>query len=503
MANPLKIFVSYAHVDREPNPLNPEGWAAYFLDYLASQLPAGIGRVEYIDLWLDRTDLALNEPTDAQIDGAIDDAAIFLMIASKAYTESTYCMERELPRFLRRQLRDRIFVVERTPVDAAKFPPFYRDLTAIRLWRGDPEKRWRPLDAQVVEEDKGDFYKLVWDLINDLSRLVNDLRSAEAAANGGNWAPTPLMPAADSERAIVFLAEPTDDIAEDLEMGLPKLKGYLQQSGVRLIQPERAVGTIEEYEAALDQLMHDSKIFVQMLSHLAGRQLPSRNPDEEGMRLTAMQLEAARRHRLARMFWRWPKADLTAQAGNIRHFDLLHGRGLQEGEEFHAGTIESFGAAIIKQVQAALAPPAPALNPVERIVVQRFEGDDGIARLITRTLQQLGFPDSSVPQITGDFEADEAEYERMLRLCEVLLIVHGQPPHKEWLAERVREVYRARAERETPFRACGIYDAPPPDKPPIEREKLRRISLIPARNTPAGEVDRQRLENFLAGAGLL
>src|SRR5262245_18609945 len=93
------IFLSYAHVDDEPDPAFPErpGWVNTLVRCLEKRLAMKLGRVDSYDLWFDAR-LAGHVELTPEILGRLRGAAVILLILSPGYLASQWC-RRELEAF--------------------------------------------------------------------------------------------------------------------------------------------------------------------------------------------------------------------------------------------------------------------------------------------------------------------------------------------------------------------------------------------------------------------
>src|SRR5947209_16996190 len=93
------IFVSYARVDDDPMPGEPEGRVTTLVRVLTNHLGRKLGRADAFDVTFDRkfgAGLMLNEA----IRGMVTGSAVLLVMLSPGYVKSEWCAERELKWFL-------------------------------------------------------------------------------------------------------------------------------------------------------------------------------------------------------------------------------------------------------------------------------------------------------------------------------------------------------------------------------------------------------------------
>jgi hypothetical protein len=135
------IFVSYAHVDDQPDPGADEGWVTTLVKGLRSRLAQILGRSEAFSLWMD-PQLAGNTPITPSILDTLQQTATLVVILSPAYLASEWCL-RERNRFLlmigeRVRRESRVFVVERDQVVQGERPAEFRGTTRLSVLAGGP-----------------------------------------------------------------------------------------------------------------------------------------------------------------------------------------------------------------------------------------------------------------------------------------------------------------------------------------------------------------------------
>src|SRR3954452_19159191 len=93
------IFLSYAHVDDEPDPTLPDrpGWVTTLVRGLEKRLAKKLGRVDSYDLWRDAK-LSGNAVLTPEILGKVGEAAVLVLVLSPAYLASEWC-RREMAAF--------------------------------------------------------------------------------------------------------------------------------------------------------------------------------------------------------------------------------------------------------------------------------------------------------------------------------------------------------------------------------------------------------------------
>ena len=149
------IFISYAHVDDEPDPAFPDrpGWVTTLVRCLEKRIAKKLGRVDSYDIWRDPK-LAGHVDLSPDIIGRVRDAAVFLLVLSPAYLMSEWC-RRELRVFDeairgRKAARGRIFVVEFDRVGSEAEVPRAGQSQGISLLGCGP-RHWESRDPRLPD----------------------------------------------------------------------------------------------------------------------------------------------------------------------------------------------------------------------------------------------------------------------------------------------------------------------------------------------------------------
>jgi hypothetical protein len=114
------VFVSYAHVNDEPDPGQDEGWVSTFVSVIKKRLFEKLGRPDACSLWMD-PELSKHSPFTPEIRTALEKSATMLVILSPGYLASKSCLweKNEFNNIIkgRRRPNSRIFLVEIDRVD--------------------------------------------------------------------------------------------------------------------------------------------------------------------------------------------------------------------------------------------------------------------------------------------------------------------------------------------------------------------------------------------------
>jgi hypothetical protein len=170
------VFVSYAHVDDQPLPGTRYGWSCTLVDALKILLAEQLGRAELLAVWRD-LGLAGNAPVTAEILGQLKTSALLLVVLSEGYLASDWCKD-EQEGFLELAGKGtrRIFVVERMPIERARKPQAFRDVTGYPFWVQErSEQPPRTLGVPMPSPEEPEYYRrlnrLAVELANELRRM--------------------------------------------------------------------------------------------------------------------------------------------------------------------------------------------------------------------------------------------------------------------------------------------------------------------------------------------
>jgi hypothetical protein len=97
----IRIFISYASVNNLPIGRTQEGWVDRLEMELKNRLAEEVGRLDRFEIWRDNGALNNFEDIGKQIEEALKETDIFLMIASRAYLASRGVLTLNSQRFSR------------------------------------------------------------------------------------------------------------------------------------------------------------------------------------------------------------------------------------------------------------------------------------------------------------------------------------------------------------------------------------------------------------------
>jgi hypothetical protein len=441
------IFLSYAHVDDESDPAFSDrpGWVTTLVRGLEKRLARKLGRVDSYGLWRDAK-LAGHVNLNQEILGRVRDAAVFLLILSPAYLASDWC-RRELAAFheeIRRRKADRgrVFIVEFDRIEPSRKSPELADLRGYRFWVEDPDTgNPETLGYPIVRENDEEYLKRIHDLCIDLARHLEALRQ-------------PVTPPGPDTRAAVYLAE----VTEDLETRRDAVRRHLDQAGFRVLpEAERSHDDPDAYRAAVDADLGKSVVFVQLLSETPGRRL-------KGSERSYVALQHERALAAGKPVLQWRRRELDTASEEVPDD---HRRRL-EGATVVATDLSEFKSLVVEKIKQVTAPTPPSRDPVDLggadklIFVDAEETDLDAARTIGKIVSAHGV--GALLPVGGIApEAIRTALKTRMLACDGMILVHGNNP--DWPVLQWTQFRKVKAERETPIRAVGICDLPPPDRP--------------------------------------
>lgn len=488
------IFVSYARVDDEPLFPGEPGWVSGLQRLLTHRLRQLLGR-DCFTVWRDQ-DIAKHIDFEPQIATSLERSAVLLLILSPGYMKSPWC-QREMTTFLK-MVRQRgisnggVFLVQREKIDHAKWPEELEGagLTGYRFWIQEEGKRARPLDQQ---RDRGDYFDALNDLASEVADCLLKMRTsaeagrstpATAPATGRSWRPSAATVKSNADHAgsddvatmTVFLAETTDDIDPQRN----KVKRHFEQSGLRVVPSGWYPRDPGAFAQAVREDMAQAKLFVQLLSPVAGRQMPDR--DET---YVVHQHRVALELGLPILQWRDPELateQIKAEVDDATHQQLLLGTTVE------AVDIEDFNRDVLARAnRKERTTEKPAGDAF--VFVNTANADCPLAADLCQYLDRHGFG-YSLPIHQGRPEEIRDDLRENILLCDGMIVVYGQS-ESNWVRGQLIEARKAAIHRQKKLHAA-VYEGPPIPKMPLAF-KLPRMQVIPCHQG----LDEQRLRPFL------
>ncbi|HKI21763.1 MAG TPA: hypothetical protein VKA15_27980, partial [Isosphaeraceae bacterium] len=244
------------------------------------------------------------------------------------------------------------------------------DLKGYRFWVKDTLGR----STRTVgiprpgPEDRGYFDQL-YDLRHDLAEALTRLKA------GADNVP---MPAGVGARPVVFLAEVTDDLDDQRE----EVRRYLLQAGLAVVPEGIYPRDPAAFRAAAEGDLSRAKLFVQLLSGLAGKRLPGASQS-----IVGLQHECAAGRGVPILQWHARGLDLAS----VAHPDH---RTRLEGSSVVVADLQEFKSLVVQLVTDLTAPkpaaPRAGQDADTLVFVNAEEADLDLAKRIGSLLLGRG-----------------------------------------------------------------------------------------------------------------
>jgi hypothetical protein len=470
----IRVFISYAKINNFPPIGTKEGWVDRLEMELKNRLAEEVGRIDRFELWRDNDRLNNFDEIGGQIADALKGSDIFLMVASRAYLESRWCSDIELPAFISHQFGQRIFCVKTRPVEPEALPVQLREVLGFDFWEAEPGG-YRTLGDPVTNaHEDAKFHEMIRRLARQLGGLICELRN-KPHGQPGDKPPTaqiPREPAVQNQveasgEPAVFLA----DASDDLEYVRDGVERYLRQFRVRVLDSSDFPSDAAGHESAITNVLQPGVIFVQLLSRVPGRRLG-------GERIAQFQHRIARETGRRILQWRDPVLVQLDEVSDPAHRALL--------EIAAAVGIEEFKNSVLN---AARDEAEPVLMPEEdlsrAVFINCAPEDRAIAEPLIEeisksqdTLAARGM-NCIFAVDAGQPSAIRSDLEQKLQKCGAMILVYGGAP-VDWVKEQVRQIRKTVMKRKNAFKAIALYDGPPDKKVDLDFSALG-IDLINCR----------------------
>jgi hypothetical protein len=436
----VDLFLSYAHADDAAYDGMADGWVTIFFENLRRRLgERGCG---WATLWKDHEQVLGNAPLAGQLNDTLAQASTLVIVISPSYLTSEWC-RREREAFLQAVERKVVradsclFVVEIDELDRQTWPAPLRDLPGYKFWDVDPRtKRPRKLGDPVPDprQDR-DYYAQLDRLAREVADELTRLRVPAAQA--------PASPASDA--SAVFLA----DVTDDLEMRRQEVRDFLIQAGfVVLSENWYRFGNEEAFNAALDDRLAQSSVFVQLLSPVLGKQ-----PFDQHLGVPELQYRRALAGGRPILQWRDPTLNATAVEGS-QHHDLL------SATTVRAECLEDFKRAIVRALEPPPPPPPPP-TAGKFVFISADHADRARAELMVKGPgwdPRVGY---AMAPADGDPASWRQFFEVAVSNCDAAVVMYcGAEPAS--VLSQLMQCRKVLARREPPLPALAIYDGPPP-----------------------------------------
>jgi len=462
------VFISYASVDDHP-PVNvAKGWVTTLVTELERVLAEELGRSGKVNIWMDYQ-LGSNDVLSPTLLNAIDRSATLLVILSPGYMASEWCA-RERNAFLSKacaingQGKSQIFLVEKKPIEWDDKPEEIREIKGTAFWVKEQD-RWHTLGDPTPRIEESDYYRKVNDLARDLAEhLKNKVKAADNAQ----------QPATAIETEQVLLADVTDDLADKRE----EVRRYLQQQGISVIDRYYPSDPVE-HRSQLRSDLEASKVFVQLLSDLAGRRPPG---VEKGY--PSLQFEIASEYGATILQWHPTELSVdTLDDGPQKDLLLQHTVISEPFEQFKSRVAEA----------ARKAPEQEKPLSNESLVFLNYSSDDeDLALKIQDWVEQQGVG-YLLPMTSGRPEENREALKANVQESDAMMILHGRAA-ETWVRGQLLQFRKLKGGHK---KGLAVFEGPPPDKPTVGM-KLPGMQILDCRDN----IDWNQIKGFLADCSL-
>jgi hypothetical protein len=251
----------------------------------------------------------------------------------------------------------------------------------------------------------------------------------------------------------VFLAQ----VTYDLEDTRDDVRRYLEPFGIEVLPKDTYPQGGADFLAAAAADIGRADAFVQLF----GRKAALRPPDlPQGYDRAQADLALARK--IPVLQWLRPDVDLDA-INDPMYSELL------SSPHVVRGTLESFKADIIRQIEKPEPGPGPkpgqAPSPDQYIFIDADASDLPLANELLKEFKSKNFS-AAIPVLQGSSEDVRRDLEANIVECQALLMVYGETT-PVWVRGQLRLYSKLKHRREEPLRALAIYLGPPDSKPDI------------------------------------
>ncbi len=444
------VFISYAHIDNQPDREGERGWVESFERALKLRLLKRFGRE--VGVWRD-PELARSQRFDPVIQAAVEGSAIMISLISESYLASDYCQQ-EMRWFAAKMAAEpagatvghyvRVFPVLLYNVPPGDWPEACRDTSGFRFHDAVERGFGKPLHPQ-----RDDFTDRLCELVEELHTVLTTL----SKRTGDLEAP------AEEPRA-VFLAEVSDDLRRDRRhLGLD-----LEKQGIEVVSGILPADARTQYEAAVVKALGKSKLSVHLLGTLAGRPLDESDPERtypvEQMRIG---LEHAR-SQLVVLPPEFEREDIQEPG----YADLISSLQERQREAERLEIVRMGRTQLAEEVLSKLKRldaqekakrVASAPSGESRAFVDLHINDLSSAGDLVGYLQRNDLPAITIPSGDLDPAAGLSLFEENLTKARFFIVVFGSVA-RSWVEQRLNEALKLILSNRLSTRV-GVYLAPP------------------------------------------
>jgi hypothetical protein len=450
------VFISYAHIDNGTISEEQQGWITILHRALELRLSQLLGKKPKI--WRDLK-LQGNDEFDEEIVSKLITASVLVAVLSPPYVSSDWCIK-EIKQFIEAteqsggihiNNKSRIFKVVKTPTPPEKHPVAIQGLLGYEFFHLDPETRRFLEFNQVFGRDlERKFWAKLEDLALDISYLLEIMWDRPIAS-------PLLVPPSD---ITVYLAETTSDLSFERD----QIRRELHTRGHTILPDQPLPLSGPELESVVREHLKRCAFSIHLIGGVYGIV-----PELADRSIVELQNMLAAEHSqqyssFARLLWL--PIDLQVKDTRQEAFisALRNDPALQPGDDLLQTSLEDLKTAI----QDKLALPGPEEGAEEGTGLTRIYliYDQRDLEKIVPLEDYLYDQKFEVlrPLFDGDAAEVSEEHLENLRICDAVLIYHGQA-NEAWLRGKLRDLRKAPGYgRAAPILAKAIYVADPEDR---------------------------------------
>jgi hypothetical protein len=447
------VFVSYAHIDNQPDREGERGWVESFERALKLRLLKRFGRE--VATWRD-PELARSQHFDPVIETAVKGSAIVLSLISESYLASDYCRQ-ELAWFITKASQEvpgltvdhhvRVFPVLLYNVPPHEWPEACRATSGFRFHDAIEGGFGKPLDPAQA------------DFTDQLCGLVEELHTVLLAIQ--KFGTEPEAPDDERTRAqAVFLA----DVADDLRRDRRHLRLQLEKAGIEIVSGIPPPDREAEHRAAVARALRRANLSIHLLGSLPGRPLDEEEPDRtypveqvnialrEGRSQLVVLPPGFERQDIAEPAYAELITALQDRQRDADELEILQTERAQVAEEALSKLRRLAAQDEVRQADAVRGGEGTAF--VDLHVNDLASAGDLVSYLQTKRVAAI-----TIPSVELDPAAGLSLFEKHLESARLFIVVFGRVA-RGWVEQRLNEAFKLILSKRLTTRV-GVYLAPP------------------------------------------
>ncbi len=488
------IFISYAHDDDTAFPGQP-GWVTQFHAYLENWL---INRRDLngLKIWVDTAGLRGNTDFDREIQQAIENSALFLVIHSRKYQRSAYCAQ-ELEWFIAHNQQraggimvgnqGRLFNVLINNIHHREWPDSFPPNSGFVFHDGAEDAFGYPLQA-----NSNAYASAIRDLVEAVAATFEAMPSPQAAA------PSALTesPAA-VERPRVFLADTADSQRFFRERLLNEMGDRVEV--LPSLPPPYDAAT---HQQQLSTTLSQAELSIHLLDQFRGRAIDGQLDGQFDQTFPRAQTDAVKALSHLSLVWVPDTLDVSSIEDSTQA-DWLHALENSQREGANFRFVRSSQQAFIDQVsqtldelttrhQVAEGSANYLLDTHQKDLLHAFE----LGSLLLRAGLQVQFSQDS-----GAPEENIESFRTKIRDSQHLVVMFGNVA-PQWVKSRVQEAIKMTlTDSETALKNIWVLILPNSEgKQTLEFPPLFRVNCL--ENSDQSQIDPTVIMPLLEGAGV-